>query len=120
MHDCIFVALIVRFISKQTDEAIDDELSTRNSVTRALKITKNINFIVVGPFVQEAIKGTGKCIVQFQIFILLNPYTVNLHIERMNTAEHFSKNCVLLAIRPVKIADKDVSKHFCKYEPAEE
>ena len=45
-------------------------------------------------------------------------YTVNLHIERMNTGRYFSKNCVLLAIRPVKIAAKDVSEHFCKYEPA--
>ncbi len=46
--------------------------------------------------------------------------TVNLHIERMNTGRYFSKNCVLLAIRPVKIADKNVSEHFCKYEPAKE
>ncbi len=45
----------------QTDEAIDDELIIRHPVTHALKITKQINFIVVGPFVQEATKGTGKC-----------------------------------------------------------
>ena len=46
--------------------------------------------------------------------------TVNLHIERMNTGRYFGKNAVLLALRPIQIAGKDVSKHFCKYEPAEE
>ena len=82
--------------------------------------TKQINFIVVGPFVQEATKGTGKCIFFSSENVSYLIPTVNLHIERMNTGRYFSKNCVLLAIRPVKIADKDVSEHFCKYEPAKE
>ncbi len=46
--------------------------------------------------------------------------TVSLHIENMNTGQFYSDECILLAIRPVMIAGKDVSQHFCKYEPAEE
>ena len=52
--------------------------------------------------------------------IFLALITVNLHIEKLNTAEYFGKNAVLLALRPIQIAGKDVSKHFCKYEPAAE
>ena len=52
--------------------------------------------------------------------VILYTPTVNLHIERMNTGRYFSKNAVLLAIRPMVIAGKDVSGHFCKYEPAKE
>ena len=52
--------------------------------------------------------------------IFLALITVNLHIEKLNTAKYFGKEAVLLAWRPIQIAGKDVSKHFCKYEPAAE
>ncbi len=45
---------------RTTDEAIDDELNIRNPENGAVMRTKQINFIIVGPFVQETTKGTGE------------------------------------------------------------
>lgn len=47
-------------------------------------------------------------------------FIVNLHIERLNTGEYLEEGAALLTVRPLMIESKDVSQHFCKYEPPEE
>ena len=62
------------------------------------------------------------CTLMYIVYAMLlcTLFTVNLHLEKMNAARYFGKNTVLLAFRPTKIAGKDVSHHFCHYQPGKE
>ncbi len=51
-----------------TNEAIDDELIFRNPINRHVLRRKKIDFIIVGPFVQENTKATGECTSQLLTF----------------------------------------------------
>ena len=46
--------------------------------------------------------------------------SVNLFLERQQAAHRFASECILLYIRPLLIGPRNVTAHFCKFEPQSE
>ncbi len=53
-----------------TDKAINNSLTCRDPETQVVVRRKKINFIIVGPFVQETTIRTGECTAQYMLIIV--------------------------------------------------
>lgn len=69
-----------------------------------------INFFTVGPITQDARRVTGNDL--FLLYIVTIIYSVNLLLEKFQNGMDIAHNCLMLTLRPLKIAGNDVTHKF--------